>query len=282
VSVTVALNVVNIALGHLGAKKLAALDNTTEHGLLFNLLYPESRDELLREMRPNFAKKRAIFHQVVDAEKTITGATAASPVVITSAAHGFSDDDVVAIWDVAGMTDLNGKMYIVQNAAVNTFELTDVNGQEVDGEDFDAWTSGGKCGLVSDAPAFGYSNRYALPSDYILLLELNGNEDLTIPHSVEGGELLSDEQEIQARYVRQVTDVTAFDKDFVKILSYKLAEAAFAVTNQKSVQELWEGKYEKELSRGKGRKSQESGSPQSGPPRQVVCNRWTNARRRGS
>lgn len=283
-SIATSKDIANLTLTHLGQKQLAALDSTTEHGRVLSLLYPEALAELLREIRPNFAKKRAIFHQVVDSEKTITGATAADPVVITSASHGFSNDDVIAIWDVAGMTDLNGKMYIVQNVGASTFELTDLNGQDVDGTDFDAYTSGGKCGLVSDAPEFGYAYRYQLPTDYILLLELNGNECLSIPHSVEQGEILTDEQELQTRYIFSETDVTKFDKDFVKVLAYKMAaESAFAITNQKALQETWEGKYEKELSRAKGRKSQESGYPQSGgPPRNMVSNKWINSRRGGS
>jgi hypothetical protein len=86
---------------------------------------------------------------------------------------------------------------------------------------------------------------------------------------------------MQARYIYQVTDVSDFDKDFVKVLAYKMAaEAGFAVTNQKSVQETWEAKYQDALSRCKGRKSHESGYPQSGgPPRDAVCNKWIKARR---
>ena len=279
-SISTSLDLVNLSLTHLGSSKLAVLDTTTEYGRVYSAIYPEALDELLREIRPNFAKKRAIFHQVVDAEKTITGATAAKPVVVTSATHGFEDDDIIAIYNVVGMTDLNGKMYIVSNNDTNTFELTDMDGNEVDGTEYDAWVSGGKCGVVSDAPVFGYSVRYLLPTDYILLLELNGNEDLTIPHSDEAGELLTDEAQIQAQYVAQITDVTKFDKDFVKVLVYKMnAEAAFHVTNQSSVAEKWEGKYEKELAKAKGRKSQESGSPQKGRLRRITAKTWTNARK---
>lgn len=280
-AISAAKDIVNLSLTQLGQKQISALDSTTEHGRIFSLIYPEARDELLREVRPNFAKKRAIFHQVVDSEKTITAATAASPVVVTSAAHGFSNDDQIAIYDVVGMTDLNGKMFIVQNVTATTFELTDLNGSNVNGTDYDAYVSGGKCGVVSAAPQFGYSYRYLLPSDYILLLELNGNECLRIPHSLEKGEILTDELELSARYIYQETDVTKFDKDFVKVLSYKMsAETALAITNQRAIAEDREAKYEKELSRCKGRKSQESGSPQSdGPPRHITTNKWTNARR---
>jgi hypothetical protein len=69
-----------------------------------------------------------------DDPKTITAATQANPVVITSASHGFSDGDVVQISDVSGigtetgMTELNGNRYTVQNKATNTFELKGANG----------------------------------------------------------------------------------------------------------------------------------------------------------
>ena len=46
--------------------------------------------------------------QVLETAKTITGATQANPVVVTtSAAHGFSNGDEVFITGVVGMTELN-------------------------------------------------------------------------------------------------------------------------------------------------------------------------------
>lgn len=279
------LDICNISLnGHLGAAKLAALDTTTENGRKYSLLYAEALRELLREIRPNFAKKRAIFHQVVDSEKTITGATAANPVVITSALHGFSDGDQIAIYDVVGMTDLNGKMFLVADSDTNTFSLTDLNGSAIDGSDYDAYVSGGKCGVVSDSPAYGFNYRYALPSDYVLMLELDGNESLTLAHSIEGGEILTDETSLKGRYIYAVTNVALFDQDFIKVLVYKLnAELAFAVTGQTAIADKWEKKYLDELQKAKGRKSQESGSPGAGgPPRVMVANKWTNSRSGGS
>ena len=55
--------------------------------------------------------------------KAITGATDDRPVVITSAAHGFSNDDVVWITGATGMTQLNNKPFRVRNRTTNTFEL---------------------------------------------------------------------------------------------------------------------------------------------------------------
>jgi len=70
--------------------------------------------------------------------RTITGATQANPVVITSAGHGFSDGDEVEINSVTGMTELNGRRFIVANKAVNTFELLGT-----DGTGFTAYSANG-------------------------------------------------------------------------------------------------------------------------------------------
>lgn len=68
----------------------------------------------------------------------ITGATQANPCVVTAAAHGFANGDVVAFASVGGMTQLNATTAVVANATANTFELTGVNSSG-----FGAYTSGG-------------------------------------------------------------------------------------------------------------------------------------------
>ena len=70
--------------------------------------------------------------------KTITGATAANPVVITANSHGFSNGDSVKIKDVVGMAELNDIVYTVANQTTNTFELSGV-----DGSAYTAYISGG-------------------------------------------------------------------------------------------------------------------------------------------
>ncbi|MBT5781203.1 MAG: hypothetical protein HOI02_17475 [Rhodospirillaceae bacterium] len=74
---------------------------------------------------------------------TISGATAANPVVITATAHGFSDGDKILIESVAGMTELNDRRFVVANKTANTFEL---NGE--DGSAYSAYSSGGAASLV--------------------------------------------------------------------------------------------------------------------------------------
>jgi hypothetical protein len=76
-------------------------------------------------------QKNAVFLDAslnYDNPLTITGATQANPVVITSNSHGLSNGDSVRITDVEGMTDLNDNIYTVANVAANTFELSGVDG----------------------------------------------------------------------------------------------------------------------------------------------------------
>ena len=82
---------------------------------------------------------------------TITGATKANPVVVTAASHGYSDGDVVQIEDLeglgssAGMTELNGNRYTVNNKTANTFEIQSTASTPVDvnGTAFGTYISGG-------------------------------------------------------------------------------------------------------------------------------------------
>jgi hypothetical protein len=65
----------------------------------------------------------------------ITGATNATPIVITSNGHGLNNNDLVAVASVGGNTAANG-IWSVQNVAANTFELEGSTGSG-------AYTAGG-------------------------------------------------------------------------------------------------------------------------------------------
>lgn len=94
------------------------------------------------------------FGTTREATKTITAATAANPVVVTSAAHGYSNGDTVYIEGVTGMTQLNKRWYTVRNVATNTFEL-----EGVDGTSYTAHS--GSSGRVSRYSAFSYPSKVA-------------------------------------------------------------------------------------------------------------------------
>lgn len=68
----------------------------------------------------------------------ITGITKANPAVVTSAAHGLEDGDVVYITGVVGMTEVNAQAFIVNVLNANTFELFGI-----DSTGYGTYTSGG-------------------------------------------------------------------------------------------------------------------------------------------
>lgn len=86
---------------------------------------------------------------VLEAAKTITAITQASPAVVTSAAHGYVAGNEVYIAAVIGMTVLNGRRFVVANPTANTFELkSQITGANVDTTTSSAYSSGGTVARV--------------------------------------------------------------------------------------------------------------------------------------
>jgi hypothetical protein len=77
--------------------------------------------------------------QALQATKTITGATNATPISITCTAHGYSTGDTVVVTGIAGNTNANGTWEIT-NTGANTFTLDGSAGNA-------AYTSGGTARL---------------------------------------------------------------------------------------------------------------------------------------
>lgn len=61
-----------------------------------------------------------------DSPIAISGITKASPCVVTTATHGFSDGDKVRFKEIVGMTELIGDTYKIENSTSTTFELTEL------------------------------------------------------------------------------------------------------------------------------------------------------------
>ena len=85
---------------------------------------------------------------VLDGDKTISGITKANPAVVTATSHGYSNGDEVVISGVVGMTEVNGKRFLVANKTTNTFELTDKDGTNINSSSFTTYTSGGVANKV--------------------------------------------------------------------------------------------------------------------------------------
>ncbi|MGB1650811.1 MAG: ubiquitin-activating E1 FCCH domain-containing protein [Acidimicrobiales bacterium] len=80
---------------------------------------------------------------------TVTGVTAADPVVVTtSTSHGLSNGESVYISGVSGMTQLNGRTFNITSLTSTTFSLQNSAGADIDGSGYTAYTSGGTADKV--------------------------------------------------------------------------------------------------------------------------------------
>lgn len=107
-----------------------------------------TRDEFFNEVQADQVNNRRFY--VADAtademtlirtdrRRDITNITQANPAVVQSVDHGLTNGQVIGIFDVLGMTELNGKTYVVGNATADTYELVGV-----DSTGFTAYQAGG-------------------------------------------------------------------------------------------------------------------------------------------
>lgn len=125
----------------------------------------ELGDEYMRFVREG--------NQITETAKTITAATAANPVAITtSSAHGYSDGDRVTIADVVGMVELNGiREFTVASATGTTFTLSGINGTT-----YTTYVSGG-----SVARIYELDTPWA-DTDLPLLKYAQSNDVMTFTH----------------------------------------------------------------------------------------------------
>jgi hypothetical protein len=81
--------------------------------------------------------------------QTVTGITQADPGVVSSTAHGNVTGDVVKLSSIQGMTQVNGKLFAVDNEASGTYELagTDTTG-------YDAFVTGSPANGIAQRVVF--------------------------------------------------------------------------------------------------------------------------------
>jgi len=155
--------------------------------------------------------------------KTITGATAANPVVITSNGHGLSNGNKIVISGVVGMTELNTNTYFVQNATTNTFSLSSntdpAANTNIDGSGFTAYTSGGT--ITPKTPTTGQTG---------FLFEVDSTSSLlTSATAIEIGSNLQFAGDSQYYRVTAITNTDTVNKQAK--LAITPERTAFAVDN---------------------------------------------------
>ena len=113
---------------------------------------------------------------VLNANKTVSGATRANPCVVTASTHGYANGTEVYISGVVGMTELNGRYFKVKSVTTHTFELTDLQDGNINSS---AYTTYGSAG--TSASVFELTTTYTTAS----LFDLNFTQSadvMTVVH----------------------------------------------------------------------------------------------------
>lgn len=90
--------------------------------------------------------------------RTVTAATQANPVVITtSASHGFNNGDTVYMFNnIGGMTEIRNTIFVVASVTSTTFAIQTLNTENINGTAFSAFTTGGSVSKAITVEGLGY------------------------------------------------------------------------------------------------------------------------------
>jgi len=117
------------------------------------------------------------------AAKTLTAITKASPGVVSSTAHGYSNGDFVYL-DVQGMWQLHGRVFRVASVATDTFQLEDVSGGTgLSTAAFDTFTSGSAYKITFGTSITTATSMNVSGGDYSMIdtTTIHGNQKSEVP-----------------------------------------------------------------------------------------------------
>jgi hypothetical protein len=126
-----------------GSQYIAPVKDPSKRTRLIEFVFNEA-DAFIIEIGEFYFRFFTLGAAVTETGVSISGATQANPVVITTgAAHGYTTGDEIIITGVVGMTELNSKRYRITVLSGTTFSLQDLDGNNIDGTGFTAYASGG-------------------------------------------------------------------------------------------------------------------------------------------
>jgi hypothetical protein len=201
------LGVCNQALGLIGQKEIVYTDTGTSDtgtaGVNYNrldLIYPQTRNALLRMFEWNFASARLAL---VGTWTTGTYYTTDQYVWVDSVLYKCNEAHTSTTWNTDYVMD--GTEYVMDG----TDYVRD------DNIDF-------KWDIVDTRAKTYWSYIYDLPADFIRfkLKWLKHNETR---FNIEGRSILTNETSLNINYIQKVTDTTLFDELFNEVLIYDLA-----------------------------------------------------------
>lgn len=124
---------------------------------------------------------------------------------------------------------------------------------------------------TSNTPVYEFNYEYDKPSDMLRLMDLDSND---IDYVVENGKILSDETELNVRYVFRNTDESSWSPGFADALAwYLVMQIGFTLTQQTKLTEEAGAAYKASLAQARFVDGSE------GIMRRLEATVWTNARR---
>ena len=231
------LSICNYALQLLGEGKITQgeLDGeSTKPARLCAQFFPYARNHVLEKHNWGFAEKHRLLDYTDDFGiypddgtdndvETITDITSAAPPVVTVTSHPYVTGNLVKIYDVSGMTEVNEKIYEVTKVDANTFSLTDI-----DGTKYTTYTSGGKCIRMEVASKYAQGYTYDVPSDCLVPIRIDdggpgpGPEFITISADV-NARILTTVEDAVLIYTAKITDADIWPTKFINCVAAFLA-----------------------------------------------------------
>ena len=123
-------------------------------------------------------------------------------------------------------------------------------------------------------PVYGFAYEYQLPSDFLKLIGTSWDAYNDVKYKIEGLKVRTDAGTFSITYVRDLTDVGAFDSLFREALSTRIAaELAIRIVEDLDLSQAKMSEYEDRLSEAK------SGDAQDDMTDEFITTTWINSRR---
>lgn len=137
------------AVNRAGTSYVLDTKDSSKKSVLLPFIYSTTQAYVL-EFGDQYMRIHAAGATVLETGLTITGITRASVGVLTYTGTDPSNGDTMYLSGITGMTELNGRFVTVANVdgALNTFELKDLNGTNINTTAFTAWSAGGTAARV--------------------------------------------------------------------------------------------------------------------------------------
>lgn len=124
------------------------------------------------------------------------------------------------------------------------------------------------------APAYGFSNAFALPADFLRFIK---TDMPTEPYALESHEgarsILINTSSVNFKYVADVTDANLFDELFKRVLSARLAlDLAISLTRNQTLRDRIRAEFEDTMAEAQFADSQEA------PIQSLEPTEWLDAR----